>query len=92
MGCFVGGQEIKCSHLLGSGLKCFRFLSSLGVVGPATTTKDDEVDAVESATLFEFEHTCLDDFREFELSPSVNAESAVVLTDSAIDNCRNHSG
>lgn len=59
-------------------LKCFRFLSSCRVVGPA------EVEAIAVD-----EHTCLDDFRE--LSPSVSAESGVVLTDSAIDNCRTHS-
>lgn len=63
-------------------LRCFRFLSSLGVDGPA----DVEVEV--QSTLFD-EHTCLDDFRE--LSPSVSAESVVVLTDSAIDNCRTHS-
>lgn len=61
-------------------LKCFRFLSSRGFDGPAE---------VEAIAVDDDEHTCLEDFRE--LSPSVSAESVVVLTDSAIDNCRTHS-
>lgn len=88
-------------YLLGSTFKCFLFLSSRGVFAeveaiPELVAADFVVENAVDSTLFNVvaddEHTCLDDFREFvELSPSVSAESVVELTDSAIDNYRNHS-